>query len=185
MAGVVLVEKGRAGLEDQLAAVRHGVAGVEREIEDRGRQLIGIDGGDAGFVLEHRFDLDLLAERRPQQLGGVDDQRVDVGLARLQRLLAGEGEQMLGKIGAACGGFVDHPGDGGELRLLLDRVGQDLDRSGDDRQDVVEVMGDAAGELADRFHLFGLPDAVLRRDLVGEVAEEAVEQDALAASSAR
>ena len=64
---------------------------------------------DAGLVLEHRFDLDLLAERRPQQFGGVDDQRVDVDLARLQRLLAGEGEQMLGQIGAACGGLVDHP----------------------------------------------------------------------------
>ena len=42
-------------------------------------------------------------------------------------------------------------------------------------------MRDAAGELADGFHLLGLPDAVLRRDLVGEVAEETVEQDALAA----
>ena len=43
-------------------------------------------------------------------------------------------------------------------------------------------MRDAAGELAEGFHLFGLPDAVLRRDLVGEIAEEAVEQDALAAA---
>ena len=131
----------------------HGVAGVERQIEDRGGQLIGVDGGDAGFVLEHRFDLDMLAERRPQQLGGVDDQRVDVDLARLQRLLAGEREQMLGEIRAACGGVVDHPGDGRELRLLLDRVRQDLDGSGDDRQDIVEIMRDAAGELAEGFHL--------------------------------
>ena len=46
-------------------------------------------------------------------------------------------------------------------------------------------MRDAAGELADRFHLFGLPDPVLGRDLVGEIADEAVEHEAVAASSAR
>jgi hypothetical protein len=46
--------------------------------------------------------------------------------------------------------------------------------------DIVEIMGDAAGELADRFHLLGLPDPFLRRDLVGEVAEKSVEQKAAA-----
>ena len=42
-------------------------------------------------------------------------------------------------------------------------------------------MGDAAGELADGFHFFGLPNPVLRRDLVGQVADETVEQEAVAA----
>ena len=92
---------------------------------------------------------------------------------------------MLGEIGAARGGFVDHPRDGGKLRLVLHRVGQDLDRAGDDGQDIVEIMRDAAGELADGFHLLGLPDPFLGGDLVGEVADEAVEQEAVAASSAR
>ena len=122
----------------------------------------------------------MLAQRGPQQLGGVDDQRIDVDFARLQRLLAGEREEMLGEVGAACGGVVDHPGDGRELRLLFDRVGQDFDGAGDDRQDIVEIVRDAAGELAEGFHLFRLPDPVLGRDLVGEIAEESVEHDALA-----
>ena len=51
---------------------------------------------------------------------------------------------------------------------------------GDHRQDVVEVVRDAAGELADGFHLFGLPDPLLGRDLVGEVAHESVEHEAAA-----
>ena len=132
------------------------------------------------FVFEYQFDLDLLAERRPQQFGGIDEQHVDVGFARLQRLLAGEGEQVLGEIGTACCCFVDHPSDRRKLRLFGDRIGQNLDGSGDDGEDIVEVMGDAAGELAEGFHLLGLPDPVLCRDLVGEIAQEAVQDKTLA-----
>ena len=132
-------------------------------------------------LFKYRFDLDMLAERPLQQLCGVDDQRIDVGFPGLERLLAGERQQMLGKVRAARCGFVDHPRDGGELRLALHRIGEDFDRSGDDGKDVVEVMGDAAGELADRFHLFGLPDPVLGRDLVGEIAHESVEHKSVAA----
>ena len=145
-----------AGLERQLAAARHGVARIERQVEQRGRKLIGIDQSRPGIALQHRFDLDVLAKCRPQQLCGLDDQRVDVGLPRLQRLLAGEGQQMLGQIRAAFGGLVDHLGDCRELRSVGDCVGQDLDRAGDDREDVVEVVRDAAGELPDRFHLLRL-----------------------------
>jgi hypothetical protein len=43
----------------------------------------------------HGFDIDLFAQRRPQQPGFIDDEGVDVGAARLQRLTAGEGGQML------------------------------------------------------------------------------------------
>jgi len=88
---------------------------------------------------------------------------------------------MLGQIRAPRRGFVDHPGDGGKLRVFLDRIGQNFDGPRDHRQDIVEVMGDAAGELADGFHLFGLPNPVLRRDLVGQVAYESIEHDSVAA----
>jgi hypothetical protein len=45
--------------------------------------------------LQEPIDLDMLAERSLQQLGGVDDQGVDVGLLGFERLLAGERKQML------------------------------------------------------------------------------------------
>src|SRR5262245_10099781 len=178
--GVILVEHDEAGLKDELAPIRHCVARVQCEIEQRSCKLGGIDGGDADVVLEYGFDLDLFAKRRTQQFGGIDDERVDVDLARLQRLLAGEGQQMLRQLGAARGGIVDHPGDRGELRLVGDGFGQNLDCSGDDGEDVVEVVGDAASELADRFHLLGMADSVFRRDPVGEITDEAVEHDAVA-----
>src|SRR3979490_2603364 len=52
-AGVILVEIDRTGFEDKLAAVRHGVAGVERKIEKGGRELVWIDGRWASLVLEN------------------------------------------------------------------------------------------------------------------------------------
>ena len=158
MLGVVLVEHDVPGFERQLAAVRHGVARIQGEVEDRGRELAGIDQGRRGIVREHRFDFDLFAERRPQQPRGIDDQGVDVGAARLQRLSTGEGQQMLGQVGAPRRGGADHVGDLGEMRPVLDRLAEDFDGAGDHGQNVVEVVRDAAGELADGFHLLRLPD---------------------------
>ena len=91
---------------------------------------------------------------------------------RLQRLLAGKGEQMLGQVGAAFGGFVDQPGDGGELGLVGDGFLQDADGAGDHGQDIVEVVRDAAGELADRVHLLRMPQLGFRGLLLGQVAAD-------------
>ena len=116
---IIVVEKDEAGLDDQLASVRHGVAGVEGQIEDRGGELIGIDNRRTNLVVEHGFDLDMLAERPLQQFCGFDDQCVDVGYLRFERLLARECEQMLGEVGAAPGGLVDHSRDRRKLRFTL------------------------------------------------------------------
>ena len=84
-------------------------------MRQRGRELAGIDHGRPGVALQHRFDLDLLADRGLEQLRGLDDQRIHVGRLRLQRLLAGEGEQMPRQLGALLSRLVDHFGDGDGL----------------------------------------------------------------------
>jgi hypothetical protein len=113
------------------------------EVQDRRRELTGIDQGRRGIVRQHRFDFDLFAEGRFQQTRCFDDHGVDVNAARLQRLAAGEGQQMPGEIGAprCCG--AHHVGDVGELRTVPDRLAKDFDGSGDYREYVVEVVGDA------------------------------------------
>src|SRR6202035_1527724 len=95
-------------------------------------QLAAVDQRGPRLRLETRLDLHQLAERRTQQVASLGDQRVDVGLARLQRLLAREGEELAGQPGAARRRLVDQPGDVGKLRIVGDAVGQDLDRAGDD-----------------------------------------------------
>ncbi len=111
-ARIALIEIDVVGLQRELAAGRHGIAGIQRKIEDGGGELVRIDQCRPGVRSKQRTDLDLLAQRRVQQLRGFQDQPVDVDVARLQRLLAREGEQILGQAGAALRSFVDHLGDG-------------------------------------------------------------------------
>lgn len=89
-AGIGVIETDVVGFECELAAGRHGIAGVQRQVQDRARELVGVDQGGPRVRGEQRGDLDLFAQRRMQQLGGLQDQRIDVDLARLQRLLAGK-----------------------------------------------------------------------------------------------
>ena len=73
--------------------------------------------GGRHFLLEDRVDLDLLAERRAKQFGDIEHGAVDVDIARLQRLAAGEGEQMLDQFAAAFRRLVDQFGGLLQLRL--------------------------------------------------------------------
>ena len=75
--------------------------------------------GGRHFLLEDRVDLDLLAERRPKQFGDIEHGGVDVDIARLQRLAAGEGEQMLDQLAAAFRRLVDQFGRLLQRRLIL------------------------------------------------------------------
>ena len=112
---------------------------------------------------KQRLDLDVLAKRRAQQLGGFENQRLDVDLARLQRLLAGECQQVLGQLGAALGRVVDHLGDRRQDAGLSATASlENFDGAGDDGENIVEVVRHAAGKLADRFHLLRLAELRFR-----------------------
>ena len=117
--------------------------------------------GGRHFLLEDRVDLDLLAERRPKQFCDVEHGGVDVDIARLQRLAAGEGEQMLDQLAAAFRRLVDQFGRLLQFRLMREARDQRFGGAGDHRQHVVEIVRDAAGELADGVELLRLQQLVL------------------------
>lgn len=101
------VEHDVGRLQHQLAAVRHRVSCIDRQIQQRIGELRGIDVNGRHLVGKAQLDLDLLAQRRPEQLSHFLDGLVDIDLARLQRLLAGECQQMLDQFGATIRGLVD------------------------------------------------------------------------------
>jgi hypothetical protein len=83
-----------------------------------------------------------------------------------------KGQQVRRELRRPVGGVIDHLGDRGQRRIMLDAVGQDLDRAGDHGEHVVEVMGDAAGQLPDRFHLLRLEQLLFGGALCGDVPDE-------------
>ena len=54
-----------------------------------------------------------------------------------------------------------------------DLAERQLGVAGNRRQRVVEIVGDAAGEPADRFHLLRLPQLILEQPAVGDVLHRA------------
>ena len=76
-------------------------------------------------------------------------------------------EQLPGQPFAAIGGGADRLDRLHVLRLAQPAL-QDLRVAGNDHQQIVEIVGDAAGELAERFHLLRLREllaGLLERDL--------------------
>ena len=61
----------------------------------------------------------------------------------------------------------------------VEAVERHLAEADDGGQQVVEVVGDAAGQLPDRFHLLRLPELLLEPLQLGDVAREADQADDL------
>ncbi|MGY3456840.1 hypothetical protein ACVWW5_002290 [Bradyrhizobium sp. LM3.4] len=140
--------------------------------------MAAIDHGEPDLAVKSGYDLDLSVEGCQQQPCELFKQFVDVDLGRLERLLAGKRQQARRQRGTAVGGVADQLGDGRERRIVLHGVGEDLDRARDHGEHVVELVRDAAGELADRLHLLGLDQLLLGGTLLGDVLDEIVDEGA-------
>ena len=125
------------------------------------------------FVREAGLDVDPLADRAVDQLEHVLDQLGRRHRFRQQRLGAGEGEQAAGEGGGA--GRALHRIVEVEFDLAARAVQLapgEVEPADDDRQHVVEIVGDAAGQLADRLHLLDLAQLGLGRGALGRLRLE-------------
>ncbi len=89
----------RCGLDRERAAVRHGVARVDREVEQRVLELVGVAERRPQPSARLDLEVDRVADRAAQQVLHAGDQRVDVGRLRIERLPAREGQQPVGQRG--------------------------------------------------------------------------------------
>ena len=81
----------------------------------------------------------------------------------IEALPAREGEQLPRQVLAALGGGLDRFERLNDPRLVrLEAALQDLRVAADDHQQVVEIVRDAAGELAERFHFLRLRELLAR-----------------------
>ena len=157
------------GLDAQTAAARHGVAGVHGEVEQHLVQHAAVGAHRQTHRVQVQLEADVLADDALQHLRGGRHHLVQIEVLRLHHLPPAEEQQLTRQVGATFGAGADllqalaHVG-----RQGLD-AGRELRLHQHHRQDVVEVVGDAAGELADRLHLLGLAQLRFEGDALGDV----------------
>jgi hypothetical protein len=153
---------GIGGLDRQATPVGHGVARIHREIEDGGLQLVGVGLHLPKPRREHRLDGDRLAQGAVDHLREARHQAVHIERLRIERLAAGEGQETLGERGGPPRAVQRLAGRAPEPRRLFGQVAVDGVEIADDHlEQVVEVVGDAPGELADGLHFLGLTQRLL------------------------
>ena len=158
-----VVEVAVRGLDGQLAAVRHGVAGVEREVEERVLELVASAKVRQSPPASTVSSDDGLAERAAQELAhprhqlvGVDRPWAPAAAGARRRAAGWSGSRRAARPAAPCPGrarCARPPADApstGSCRPI------DVEAAEHDGEQVVEVVRDAAGELADGLHLLRL-----------------------------
>ena len=122
-------------------------------------ELVGV-GFNGGQVLGERgLHLDGGTKRALQQFLHAGDQFHRADAIVFQFLPTGEGQHATGQRTAAHGAL-----DGIVEQLELRRIGrhalaQEFETAEHSHQQIVEIVGDAAGQIADGFHLLGLTQA--------------------------
>ena len=91
----------------------------------------------------------------------------------LEHLLAAEGEELAREGGGAVGRLLDHLDAAAHRVVGLEPAEDQVGAAGDDREQVVEVVRDAARQAAHRLHLLGLPELFLEPEALGDVHHRA------------
>ncbi len=102
--GVAAIERRIRNLDTHRAPFGHGVARIEREVQDRIFELAGIYGGVPGLQGGVHFERDALAQRMLEQTREVRDQARDGGRPGGKRLAPRKGQELLRQPCAAVGG---------------------------------------------------------------------------------
>ena len=171
--GGAVVEPLLAGDQLEGAAIGHGLAGVVGELDQHLLHLGRVRDDRIDVGRRTREHLDALTGHPAEARQAAGHQLIEVEHARGQHLPAAECQQLAGEARGAVGRPLDLvqvlPRHVGEPRLLLQQ-GHVAD---DAREQVVEVVGDAAGELTDGLRPLGLHQSLLELAAVGHVGAAA------------
>ncbi len=167
---IVLIQPPVGRREGERAAIGHGVAGIEGQVEQGIFKLAGVDDGLGQVLSQHGVHLDGFAKGAPQQVGHPPHQLVQVDRFRLQGLAPREGQQAVDKGRPPVHRDQRPLYQGPQLRPLGESFIQQLEVAQDDRQQVVKVVGNSTRQLPYRFHLLRLPQPLLGDFALGDVA---------------
>src|SRR6185437_9362193 len=143
-------------LDAKAAAVGHGVACVDDQIQNNLFDLPRVGLYVVQLRIEHEREFDVLLDKASQHLVEGADRLVDIQDHRFDHLLPAQHQELASKRGRAVAGLLDlfqAPAIGiGQIETLEQQIAIAVDH----RQQVIEVVSHAAGEKTDRFHPLGL-----------------------------
>ena len=134
----------------------HGVPGIGRQVENRQFQLVDIGQHRRQRLGETGLDVYRRAQGTLQQAADALDQGRQLDRFVGQFLPAGKGQHALGQRNPAQRALGRVVQQLSEFRLTGHALAHDFQVAKDDRQQVIEIMGDATGELADGLQFLGL-----------------------------
>ncbi len=163
-----VVQESVPNLDGEFSRSVHGIARVDREVEQGIFELPRIGQRIPQAPRHHRIDFHTLADCPAQHVAHAVHQPPDIHHLRFQRLAAAESEKLVREFRAAADPFqrVCHPRLGAFVAGHVFR--QKLQIAGHHLQQVVEIMRNAARELADCFQVLRLPQRAFRFGAAGD-----------------
>src|SRR5271155_244656 len=159
------------GFNAQEAAVGHAVPGVETQVHEHVLDLrgIGLDGleGSGG-----QLHFDILAENFIQKSDHATGDGVQIDGARLQHLTASESQEFAGETGSAIRLFANSREALGDLGFALTQFEAQLRPAQDCTDHVIEIMRNAASELANSFEFLRLAQLTFHGAKLGNVLDD-------------
>src|SRR5690348_2970435 len=157
---IIFVELDVARFDQELAAVRHGVAGVETEIHEHLLDLRGVGAHGEKVFGEGELDLDFFADGFFEQRRIFADELVEIEIRGSENLAPRIGEELprepRGSLGLRADFF--------EVFLAAARRGRisraEFGPAHDCADYIIEIVRNAAGEFADDFEFFQLAHAL-------------------------
>ena len=119
-------------------------------------ELRDVGGGKTRTIAKIELDLNSAAHQRADQLRDAFDLRADIEHLRRQRLAAGKSQKLAGQFRRAIDRVRNRIDVTAAPIFAQLAAAQEIGGGADDRREVVEIVSDAAGQLADRIHLLGL-----------------------------
>ena len=128
---------------------------------------------------------DVLANQAAEDVLGFPNDAVDVNHLRRQHRPPAECQQTLRERRGTMSGVGNRAHIAAERIVWRQPVEKNSAIAGDDSQQIVEIVRDAAGKLADGFHLLRLTQLCLELKAIADVGDAAANQDAARVGQAR
>src|SRR5579859_1303189 len=169
------------GADFQHAAGRHGVASVQKQIQENLLELVGRTAHRGQRIAQLLDDVNLGGlERMGNQRKGFLDHPIDIDIGQLSGTGTREIEEVVDDF-AGAKGLLDDFFDDAVARIIAGHLlGQHLNVIGNDRQRSIDFVSHAGGKQAEGGQLLGLRHLLFHALALGDIVKEEEPADAFA-----